>query len=98
MNRKLIDILVNREGYNSRRATLAAIEIENLNPQLLPLLKAWMDNADNMQDFVSHNISLLGLKEKKKMNYLGALLTMDWLMKEPDIANPIVEVFCRAKS
>ena len=97
MKRELIDILVNREGYNRQRAILAAIEIEKLDKNLFPLLKSWIDDPDNMQEFVSHNISLLELKEKKNMNYIGALLTMDWLIKEPDVAGPIVESFCSSR-
>ena len=91
MDEKLVEVLVNREGYNDKRAALAVVEAERMGQELMCLLKNWIDDANNMQDFVCHNISLLYLKEKKKMNYLGALLTMDWLIKEPEIAKPVIE-------
>ncbi|WP_294611093.1 hypothetical protein [uncultured Bacteroides sp.] len=90
---EIIQTLKKREGYNEKRAALAASESQHLSKELVPLLNDWLYDANKMQDITVQGISLLHIKKHKCMNYLAALLTMDWLIKEPEIAKPIVEGF-----
>lgn len=89
----IIKVLTEREHYNENRAVLAVSECTKIDGRLLPLLNGWLSDAENMQDICIEGVSLLHLKESKSLNYLGALLTIDWLIKEPEIAKPIVESF-----
>lgn len=85
------DILIKREGYNEVQARIAASEALNLSPELKGLFDDWLGDAKNTQDFVIGDISLMALKKHRNMNYLGALLTIDWFIKEPNAAKPIIE-------
>ena len=85
------DILIKREGYNEVQARIAASEALNLSPELKGLFDDWLLKAENTQDYIIDDISLMALKKHRNMNYLGALLTIDWFIKEPNAAKPIIE-------
>lgn len=88
---KIENILITREGYNEVQARIAASEALKLSSELKDLFEGWLDDAKNTQDFVIGDISLMVLKKNRNMNYLGALLTIDWLIKEPHAAKPIID-------
>ena len=46
----------------------------------------WLEDADGTEDYEAHGFSLSGMMEKYKMTFPAALLTMDWIIKEPEIA------------
>lgn len=89
-NKVIKNILIDREGYSPAQACLVLSEIQNLSEELVPLLRIWIENPENMKDITIDGISLMKVKQRKNMTYLGALLTIDWLIKEPDVAKPIV--------
>ena len=71
MENQIKYILIDR-GYNERNAKLVAHELTLLSAPLQPLLSQWLDNEQHMQ--------------KRGMTYPAALLTIDWLLKEPEEA------------
>lgn len=89
-NKNIKETLIDREGYNLAQACLVLSEIQNLSEELIPLLSIWIEDSENMKDITIDGISLMKVKQCKNMTYLGALLNIDWLIKEPDIAKPIV--------
>ena len=73
-------------GYERKMAELVASELILLSDKLHDLLNAWIDNPLNVGDFSREGFSIIGLMKDRKMQYPAALLTMDWLLKEPDKA------------
>lgn len=63
---------------------MVANEMINVDRRLLPLVEKWM-NGENV-DYSCHNYSIFELMKSRGMNYPAALLTIDWLIKEPEKA------------
>ena len=80
MENQIKQILVQR-GYDNRSAQMAAHELIQLEVSLQPL-----DDAECKTDFEAHGYSITSLMEKRRMTYPAALLTIDWLLKEPEKA------------
>ncbi len=87
---EIIDILVNREGYSRTNAIVASHEAKALCNELVPLYEAWLKDSTKT-DYVSGELSLLKIMQSTKSTYLAALLNMDWIIKEPDVAIPVVK-------
>ncbi len=85
MENQIKQILVQR-GYDNRSAQMAAHELIQLDVSLQPLLQRWLDDAECKTDFEAHGYSITSLMEKRRMTYPAALLTIDWLLKEPEKA------------
>ena len=88
-------ILVEREGYTEKRAILLASECQNISKELRPLFEKWLYDASAKDDFTTHGYSLLDMMQQRGMHYLAALLDMDWLLKEPEKAKPVIDSFMK---
>lgn len=82
--RKLVE---NR--YPEKQAPLVAEELMHLDARLTALLKAWVEDSRET-DFEVEGYSVRGLMEKLRMTYPAALLTIDWLIKEPAVAKEAI--------
>ena len=85
MENQIKYILIDR-GYNERNAKLVAHELTLLSAALQPLITKWLDDEQCMEDFEAEGYSISGLMQKRGMTYPAALLTIDWLLKEPEKA------------
>lgn len=84
MKEEIIKILMER-GYPEKQAISAASDLLNVDERLKEGLQHWL--AENMEDDCEvESFKLSELKQKFDMTYPAALLTMDWLIKEPDMA------------
>lgn len=81
----IINILEQR-GYDSRSAKLVAGELLHLSNPLNKLFEEWVEMESCKKDFSSNGYSLFSLMKKRDMTYPAALLTMDWLIKDPSSA------------
>lgn len=81
----IYNVLLER-GYDERSAQLVATELMVLNEPLDTYLEKWVQNESDISDYDAHGYSIRQLMEERNMTYPAALLTMDWLMKEPDAA------------
>ena len=72
-------------GYNEKQAIVTAKELLTIDEMLKGAISLWMDK-DEETDFTIEGVCLLNLKAKFKMTYPAALLTMDWVIKEPEKA------------
>ena len=79
------EILMQR-GYTQRNASLVAEEMVNIVPQLQQYLESWLMDKSYNENYEVGKYSLKRLQEERRMNYPAALLTMDWLIKEPEAA------------
>ena len=82
---EILEILMQRE-YTQRNASLVAEEMVNIAPQLQQYLEAWLMDKSYNENYEVGEYSLKRLQEERRMNYPAALLTMDWLIKEPEAA------------
>jgi len=85
MKAKIIEILKNELAYSDHVADVTAADLQSLSPQLQPALTKWLDKREVT------NIEILGfsvkqLMEQRAYTFPSALISMDWLIKEPDIA------------
>ena len=78
------EILIKR-GYTEKQAKSAASELAQINPLLKEALELWLKD-ETETDFHTEGFSILGLKEKYDMTYPAALLSIDWILKEPQLA------------
>lgn len=83
-------ILVSREGYNSAKADAVATDLIGLDAPLAELLLKWLNDPSCKGDFAAEGVSLFQLQKKLKLNYPASLLTMDWIIKDPE--NAVVEI------
>lgn len=77
------------QGYNSKAASMVAMEIVKVDNRLNPLVEKWLKGEED--DFKSHGYSIFGLMKSRSMTYPAALLTIDWLIKEPEAAKKSLE-------
>ena len=82
MKHKIYTALI-ENGYSEKSANLILEDLIHLSSPLDKYLMEWIDNG-NCKDYVSDGFSVLDFQEKRGMKYPAALLTMDWLIKEPE--------------
>ena len=81
---RIKQILITR-GYNEKQAIATAKELLTIDEMLKGAFSLWMDK-DEETDFTIEGVCMSNLKAKFKMTYPAALLTMDWIVKEPEKA------------
>ena len=81
----IYNVLLGR-GYDEKSAQLVAVDLIDLSQLLDAYLAKWMQDESDMQDYSLHGYSIKQLMEERNMTYPAALLTLDWVMKEPDAA------------
>ena len=84
-------VLTMREKYAENKAQAVADDLMQLHQSLVPLFERWCDDPGDQGDFAAEGLSLKALCDKLKMNYAAALLTMDWVIKEPAVAVPAIK-------
>ena len=85
MNAEEIAKVLIEHDYTEKEASTTAGELAELSDCLKSLLVLWMDKEEET-DYSAEGFTLLGLKQMFGMTYPAALLTMDWLIKEPSVA------------
>lgn len=95
---KIVNILIDREGYAPERARIVASECEKLSPELLKLFNKWLNDPNEKLDYVTQGYSLSEMINKRELKYPAALLDMDWLIKEPTKARPVIDSFMAGKN
>lgn len=83
--------ILEQRGYPEKAAILVSKELSNISPSLKPALDAWLkDTTETDVSAEGYSTSFL-MQKQKGMLYPAALLSIDWLMKEPQIAKPIID-------
>ena len=73
-------------GYDEKTARMVSPDLLDLSEPLKNLLKAWLENEKQQSDYAVAGFTVSEMQNERGMNYPAALLTMDWLMKEPEKA------------
>ena len=83
------DILIER-GYPQKQAISIASDLQAIDPALQNGLQSWL--ADQTEtDYLIEGFKLSDLKQKFDMTYPAALLTVDWLIKDPELAKKSIQ-------
>ena len=78
------NILIQR-GYRQEDALTVAAELAEVSEVLKDALNQWL--ADGTEsDYEAEGYTILGLKQKFEMTYPAALLSIDWVIKDPKVA------------
>ena len=85
MNVSEIEKMLIRKGFSEKESSLIAENLAQMDISLLPLLEKWLIK-DMEEDYKIGDLSINLLKSKFNLEYQAALLTMDWIIKEPEIA------------
>lgn len=70
-------------GYDEMSAQLVMTELTMLHTPLDYYLKKWVQNESDITNYSVNGYSIKYLMKKCNMAYPAALLTIDWLIKEP---------------
>ena len=90
MKKEQIVYALLKHQYTQVQADGVADELANIDVQLVPLLEKWIQ-SEAESDFTIEGFSILELMSLYKMAYPAALLTIDWLIKEPTIASQAIK-------
>lgn len=79
-------IIMERQGSSKEHAREIAKELRQIDICLLPLLNRWLETGQTDDATLYHGYSLNSLMADYGMYFTGALLTLDWIVKDPDAA------------
>ena len=85
MERNIIIELLKKQGYPSFMLDKTATKIENLSQPLKEAFSMWVDCGIE-PSFSIQGYSYQTLIEKFDMKPIGAFLTLDWIIREPEKA------------
>lgn len=85
MERNKIIELLNEHGYPKFMLGKTSDKIENFSPFLMEAFENWVLYGIE-PSFVIKGYSFTSLIEKFKMNPIGAFITLDWIMRDSEIA------------
>ncbi len=77
--------ILNERGYHGAAAKVMADRLSNVDSSLKPHVDEWLGSGKE-RDIVIYGISLIDLKAKFNLTYPAAILSMDWLIREPEKA------------
>jgi len=77
-----IELRLRNEGYNSYEVKQVLKSLKVLSADLIPIFDSWWKNTAYPQTDVE-GYTFSGLIETYKMHPIAALLTLDWLYKDP---------------
>lgn len=85
------ELLMSRMGYSEQDATLLCNDLTLLDPSLAPALNRWV-TAGICSDATEYGgYSIDSLCSEFEMNFVAAILTLDWIIKEPEQALPALK-------
>lgn len=85
MKDKIAQILVKELNYSDHVAALTAGDLVAVQPQLQPALKTWLDTRSITNAEVGQ-FSIKLFMEQRGYTFPSALISLDWLLTEPEIA------------
>ena len=88
MKEEITKILIER-GYPKKQALSVTCDLQEMDNLFQIAFQCWL-NTEEEQDFQIEGFKLSELKQKFSMTYPAALLTMDWLIKEPELAKQCI--------
>lgn len=72
-------------GYEDIAGKVMSEKLSTVDPMFISAIKQWLDSGSEM-DFEISGIKLSELKNKYSLTYAAAILSMDWLLRDPESA------------
>lgn len=96
LKEKIKEILIRELGYSEYVAELTAKDLMDLKPELKGALAEWLDNR--REEVISIcGISTKDLIEDKEMTYPSALISLNWVLRDPEKAIPELKNIIRRR-
>jgi len=83
---KQIKIVLSERGYTEKQIPFLEEKMMKIDLSLKQGLNNWLEDNNAETDYTISGITLSEIKKEFQMNYLAALLTMDWVIREPEKA------------
>lgn len=85
MEKQIIKECLIRKMYTEQQAEVLSNHLSRIDSKLKACLSSWVNTGEEM-DYYTHNISISQLTSVYGLKYPAALLTMDWVLREPELA------------
>ena len=85
------ELLMSRFGYSEQDISVLCSDLEQLDQALVPVLAKWIKDGDCSDSTEYSGYSINSLCTEYEMNFIAALLTLDWIIKEPEQAIPAIK-------
>lgn len=85
MNEKIIEKIMEKSHCTKAEANDLFADLKLIDSKLKPVFEAWI-NDKPFKDISVGDFSIKSLMSDYDMEFTGALLTLDWLCKDPDMA------------
>ena len=83
---ELAKILIEQYGYSPQAAATTAEDLAALDESVLPIFRAWQEDRTESDATLFSGYSVDSLREHYGMTFFSALVTLDWIVKEPQSA------------
>ena len=77
------------KGFPEKAASILAEDLSRVSTELRPCLNVWLESGREV-DFSVGGFSIRELMRKYQLQYPAALLSIDWVIKEPAIATAAI--------
>ena len=77
-------------NYTEKQSSILASKLAVLDKSLIKCMESWLKNGQQT-NYSAHGISINELIEKHRMQYLAAVLTMDWVLRDPTKAMETIQ-------
>ena len=79
-------IIMDRLGCTAEMAERVEKNLNNISVELRCFVDKWLESGIVEDTPVYHGYSVVRLMEQYGMVFTGAILTLDWIIKDPDLA------------
>ena len=84
------NIIMKRLNCTEKEAALIADDLNMVSPQLKSAVAAWLENGAIDETIEAEGYTLGYLMKEYDMQFTGAILTIDWLLKSPQEARKAI--------
>ena len=74
-----------KRGFTQLQARKLAEELNKVDAKLRPALEKWLNDGFET-DYTVQGFSISGLMKQYDLTYPAAILSLDWILKDPDNA------------
>lgn len=90
MKKEWKDALMGRLGYKPHEADTVVQDLERLSPVLRPILDRWIADGTESDSQEFHGYSIDSLRKGSPLNFIAALLTLNWIVRDPEKATSVI--------
>jgi len=90
MNQDIIYAKLLDKGFQEKTASLLSEDLSIICAELEPCLSSWIDSGEE-NDYCANGISIKGLMSQYQLHYPAALLSVDWVIKDPNTATAAIK-------